>query len=131
MRLQYQKECADLRKANAEILALNIVRLPTQKVFDQPVDTAKNGVDLSIRFEDDTSFTVVRFRAEEISYKQTLDPTFFDDEKLEKVKSRARVDFDRGVLGSVDASAFRTDDWVKGYLHVMRRDIAKLTHPEQ
>ena len=104
---------------------LNVVRWPTEKVFDQPVETPRNGVEFAFRFESESTFTILRLRAEETRFEMELDADYFD-EPLKKSLCRVYIDFDRGNLGAVDASKLSVADWLKGYVHVLRRDIPKV-----
>jgi hypothetical protein len=126
MRVQYTKEFPSLQQANAAVFDLGLVRWPSQKVFDQPLDGIKNGVDVTYRFEDQNTFTVLRVRAEGLIYEQETDPEFFDGATIKKEKNRMIVDFDRGTLQPIEAAKFRLEEWLKGYFHVLRRDIDKV-----
>ncbi len=103
-RIVFEKGCSSIGDANAYFLSRNLVKWPTTKVFDQAIDAAQNGIDLQFRFEDEKSFSVLRVRAEKLKMDVNLDPYFFEEHKLSKEKNRAVIDFDRGLLGSVDAS---------------------------
>ena len=126
-RATYAKEFPSMKEANAEIFALNLARWPTAKVFDQPIEADLNGLELSYRFEDENSFSFLRVKAEQIKFEAELNPEFVDESRIEKSKHRMIIDFDRGLLGSVSAEKFRMDDWIKGYQHILRRDIEKIT----
>lgn len=130
-RAVYMKEFASQKEANAELIGLGIARWPQSKVFDQPMDSEKNGVEIHYRFEDKESFALLRFRAEEIEYKVELDPQFVAEADIRKSKRRMVIDFDRGLLGEVSAEKFRVEDWIKGFVHVLRRDIEKITKVEK
>ncbi len=121
----FTRKFAGLLEANKFLFDLNVVRWPTEKVFDQPAETPRNGVEVAFRFESDTAFTILRFRAEETRFEMELDADFFD-EPLKKSLCRVYIDFDRGNLGAVDASKLNVTDWLKGYVHVLRRDIPKV-----
>ena len=126
MIVEYGKNYGSLGDANAAVKALQLVKLPDEKVFDQPMDSKKNGVEVIYRFEDDNTFSVLRVRAEGLYLERHNDPDFFD-EPMDKVeRNRMLVSFDRGTLKPVDPKSFRMDEWVKGYLHVLRRDAAKI-----
>lgn len=127
----YIKDFPTLKEANAALLDFGMVRWPASKVFDQPVDGEKNGVEVNFRFEDKESFSLLRFRAEELQYKVDLDSTFVKDTEIRATKRHMVIDFDRGLLGSVNATKFRLEDWVKGYVHLLRRDLEKVTKGEQ
>jgi hypothetical protein len=114
-----------LGDANAALHALNLARWPRGNMFDQSEKSAKNALELSYKFEDDASFSFLRLRTEENKYEVRLDPPF-ENQELKTVISRLVVDFDRGLLGSIDASKFRMDDWLKGFQHVLRRDVDKI-----
>ncbi|MBL8377242.1 MAG: hypothetical protein JNM79_05205 [Burkholderiales bacterium] len=124
-RLVYTKEFKTLREANAELFATGLVKWPSGRVFEQPIDSEKNTFDLSCRFEDENAFSFIRLRAEKVEFKAELDPDFVG-EPIIRTKCRAFIDFDRGLLGSVNAEKVRMDEWLKGVLHVYRRDTRKL-----
>jgi len=125
-RVTYSKNFESLGNANAELLALNLVRWPETKVFDQPLESERNGLEVQYRFEDDDSFSVLRLKAEQLKYEVDLDPNVFDEPEIRKVINRMIIDFDRGLLGAVNADKFRMDEWLKGYQHILRRDIEKV-----
>lgn len=125
-RAMYAKDFPSIKEANAELFALNLARWPTTKVFDQPMEANRNGLEIHYRFEDENSFSVLALKAEQLKYEVDLDPSFIDESELKITKSRMIVDFDRGLLGSVNAGKFRMDDWIKGYQHILRRDIDKV-----
>jgi len=124
-RAKYVKEFPTKKAANAEVLSWNLCRWPVGKVFEQPEDAEANGIDLLFRLEDANSFTHVRVGAEEVKIELMPHPEFPDIE-VHKQKSRVYVDVDRGLLGSVRGDDFRISEWLKGYHHVLRRDIDKL-----
>lgn len=125
-RVIYSREFATLRLANAELFGLKLAAWPQSKVFDQSTDSEKNGLEIAYRFEDANSFSVLRLKAEEVKVEVELDSEFFEESKLQQTKRRMLIDFDRGLLGSVDAGNFRLDEWIKGFQHVLRRDIEKV-----
>ena len=125
-RATYSKEFPTLKEANAELFALNLARWPTSKVFDQPVDTERNGLEILYRFEDQNSFSLLQLKAERLEFNVDLNPEWVDEPEIRKVKSRMVIDFDRGLLGTVSAEKFRMDDWIKGFQHILRRDIEKV-----
>lgn len=126
MRTVYVKEYSTLAAVNAAIRASGIARLPDQKVFDIEPGAKKSGIDVGFRFEDDSTFAWLRVRAETVHYEQGFDPEFSDEPPLKKDIHRAVIEFDRGQLGTIHAEKFRTEDWLKGYTHVLRRDIEKV-----
>ena len=126
MRVQYLKEFPTLRQANDLIFGLNLVRFPAQKVFDQPVGGSKNGVDIGFRFEDDETFTTLRIKAEGLIYKREVRPEFPEDAAVSFEKNRVMIEFDKGSLKSMKANNFNPEEWLKGYFHVLRRDLEKV-----
>jgi hypothetical protein len=126
MRVEYIHDFPSIQLANAAVMDLGLVRWPAERVFDQPLDGKKNGVDVSYRFEDENTFSVLRVKAEGLLYEQQTDPEFFDEPLIKREKNRMMVDFDRGVLKPIEAKKFRTEEWLKGYFHVLRRDIEKV-----
>lgn len=126
MKVTYAKEYDSLQEANSFIFGLNLVRWPKTKVFDQSEQSELNGLDVSYRFEDESSFTVLRLKAEKVNYEVSLDPQITENPEIRVTKIRALIDFDRGLLGKVIVDKFRTDDWLKGYQHILRRDLEKI-----
>ncbi|BCZ78515.1 hypothetical protein PTKU64_21900 [Paraburkholderia terrae] len=124
----YVKKFQNLKEANNAVAALGLLKWPSERVFDQPTDTDMNGAEILFRFEDKTSFTFLRLKAEELKFEAELDPEFFD-EPIKRSEPRMVIDFDRGLLGTIDARKLRMDDWLKGYSHVLRRDIDKVLRP--
>lgn len=125
-RVTYLKEFASMGEANAELLSWNLARWPTAKVFDQSLESDRNGLEIQYRFEDKNSFSVLKLKAEQLKYEVDFDPYYVDEPEIRKTKNRMVVDFDRGLLGSVSAEKFRMDEWIKGYQHILRRDIEKV-----
>lgn len=125
-RVTYSKNFDSLGKANAELLALNLVQWPDTKVFEQPLESERNGLEIQYRFEDDNSFSLLKLKAEQLKYEVNLDPNVFDEPMIRKLINRTIIDFDRGLLSTVNASKFRMDEWIKGYQHILRRDIEKV-----
>ncbi len=115
-----------VREATAALVNLGLIRWPRGKMFDQPEDGERNAVEVAYKYEDEKSFSFLILRSEQVKYEVKLDPPF-DKEELKKVVSRVVVDFDRGLLGSVAAATFQMDEWLKGFQHVLRRDIDKIT----
>lgn len=126
MRVQYHKDYSSAREVSAAISQLNCCKFPATKVFDQPLDGERNSVDTTIRWEDDKSFTVLRIHSEAGIYKRTANPEFPGDEDIEQKRFRLVVDFDRGFLSPIDAKTLRVEEWIKGYFHVLRRDLDKV-----
>lgn len=122
----YAKRFDDLKSANKYLDDLGLIRWPKQRVFDMSDEPAIRGFDLTYRFEEDSQFSTVRVRSETVKFEAKLDADFVDTPNISKILHRAAIDFDRGNLGSVDAVKLRVEDWFKGYLHVMRRDIDKV-----
>ncbi|MDB5815127.1 MAG: hypothetical protein JWN23_2244 [Rhodocyclales bacterium] len=125
-RSTYVKEFASMREANAMLQNLKLGRWPQAKVFEQPMDSELNTIDMTFRFETVESFTTVRVKTDRLTFEADLDADFVDEPKIRKEKNRFVVDFDRGLLGTVDAAKLSIEDWLKGYTHVMRRDLDKV-----
>lgn len=125
-RVVHVKEFASMQNANAELFAMNLMKWPKTKVFDQPTESDRNGFDVQYRFEDDNSFSLLRVKAEQVKYFVELDEDLFGEKEIEKIKCRMVIDFDRGLLGSVNAEKFRMDEWIKGYQHILNRDLEKV-----
>ncbi|MFH1493722.1 MAG: hypothetical protein ABIG70_02875 [Pseudomonadota bacterium] len=130
-RATYTRDFLSIKEANAALFALKLVRIPAVKVFDQPMDSDRNSVEVLYRFQDEQSFSVLRLKAEEVKYEVTLSSEFFDESEIRETKYRMIIDLDRGVLGSVNAEKFRIDDWLKGFQHVLHRDLDKVIKGEE
>ena len=129
-RVTYCKDFPTLKEANSELIALNLVRWPNTKVFNQATDSDLNSLDLLYRFQDEQSFSVLKIKVEQVRYQVDLDPYFIEQPKIEKDRNRMVIDFDRGLLGTVNADKLRMDDWIKGFQHVLNRDIEKVIKVE-
>lgn len=125
-RVTYTKDFDSLKDANAQLFSLNLVRWPDTKVFDQPLESERNGLEVQYRFEDDNSYSLLRLKAEQLKYKVELDSTLFDEPEIKKIISRMIIDYDRGLLSSINAEKFRAAEWLKGFQHILRRDIEKI-----
>jgi hypothetical protein len=113
------------KAANDYVLGFRLTPWPESRVFDQPLDGHKNAAEVSFRFEDNASFAVLRFGTEHLNLELKTHPDF-ENEDVKKTVHRAFLDFDRGLLTPPLAPNLRMDEWLKGYLHVLRRDIGKL-----
>jgi hypothetical protein len=125
-RAVFGKTFSSIKEANDALLGLNLTAWPETKVFDQPLDSGQNGLDIQYRFEDEKSFAVLRVRAEKLKIEVGLDPFFFDESSIEKEKNRLVIDFDRGLLGSINVNSIRLDEWMKGFQHLLHRDLEKV-----
>lgn len=96
------------------------------KVFDQPVDSPLNSVDFTYRFEDEMSFSFLRIRTEIGTLKITENPEIPEIKGTDRSINRLVVDFDRGLKKAVDPANFRMDEWLKGFVHLLRRDVEKV-----
>lgn len=122
----YAKDFDSIKKANEDLLSLNMARWPSDKIFEQPMDTELNSLELFYRFQDDSSFSTIKLKAQQTTYNVHLDKNYVDTADIEKTNNQILIIFDRGLLGSVNAEKFRANDWIKGFQHVLRRDIEKL-----
>lgn len=104
-----------------------MAKWPNQKIFDQPMEAELNGLELFYRFEDEASFSTLRIKAQQTKYNVNLEDTIIDEPNIEKTDNQILIIFDRGMLGTVNAEKFRVDAWIKGFQHVLRRDIEKIT----
>lgn len=125
-RVIYAKNFESMKAANAELFEMQLAKWPKTKVFDQPQDAELNGLEILYRFEDKDSFSLLRVKAEQIKAELELDAELFEQPVHTQTKNRLLIDFDRGLLGSVDAEKFRVTEWIKGFQHVLRRDIEKI-----
>jgi hypothetical protein len=125
-RVLYGREFPTMREANEELLKLNLCRVPKSKVFDQPTDSPKNTVVLTYRFEDEASFAFLRIRTEGVKMEFKADKDFTTLQDASETKNRLIIDFDRGLIKSTEAASFRMDEWLKGFMHILRRDVEKV-----
>lgn len=125
----YVKDFSSLQQASEELNQLNLARWPTQRVFDQPTDGDQNGLEIGYRFQDASSFAMLRLKPERVTYEAAVKHPYLDVQEQTVVKNRLLIDFDRGLLGSVKTANFRMEDWLKGFVHVLRRDIEKVIKP--
>ncbi len=123
--LRYGKTFDSIEDANAALRKLDLVRWPSGKIFDQPEDGAHNVPEITFKFEDSKSFSFLSFKTEKLKYGYKLDPPF-EKEDVSSEINRLVVEFDRGLLGSIDANRFIIDEWFKGLQHVFRRDIERI-----
>src|SRR5690606_3311061 len=115
----------ELAEANEFLLGLGLVKWPTSKVFEQDPRSGQNGFECSYRFQDELGFVVLRMKAEDLRFSADLDPDFFE-EPLSSRRCSAVLDFDRGSFGDIDAKAFNPGEWLRGYFHILRRDLPKV-----
>jgi hypothetical protein len=126
-RAVYSLEYKSLQEANAALRDLHLVNWPKVKMFDQPETSWQNVPDVSFRFEDEKSFSFLRFRTEQIKLEtKSFGPFNQGDDVAAKLVSRLVIDFDRGLLGSMSAPSIMMDKWFDGFQHVLRRDLEKL-----
>lgn len=129
-RSTFHKEFDSLDGANAFVLNLGLARWPKSQVFNQDKHSGLNTLDVAFRFQDETAFSVVRVKAEKVTFQAKLDKEFVD-EPINVERCRVIVDFDRGTLGETSAGKLRISEWLKGYHHLMRRDIPKVLEMEE
>jgi hypothetical protein len=121
----YQRDFGSLGEANTALRQLNLVRWPTGKTFDQPEESELNVPEVTYKFEDSKSFSFLRLRTEQLKFLMKPEPPF-DDKEFSKEVTRLVVDYDRGLLGSIDANRFLAEEWFKGFQHILRRDLERL-----
>ncbi len=127
MRVEYVKTFSSLAGATEAVRKLGLVNWPTQKVFGQDEVGEKNGLDCLLRFEDSSAFTTLRTRAESVLMQYEIHPDFAGDEpKVHKELHRMILDFDRGTTQPMKAKDFAAEEWLKGYFHLLRRDLPKV-----
>lgn len=122
----YSRNFSSIGEANGRLAAMGLARIPEGKVFDQSTESPLNSVDVRYRFEDEKSFALLRVHTEKMKYRVDLDTEFVNDASIEKELHRLNLDFDRGTLGTVKLATFRVEDWLKGFIHVLRRDLEKV-----
>lgn len=125
-RILYVKEFPTMGEATEELFKLNLCRFPKSKVFDQPVESPKNTFVLTYRFEDEASFAFLRVRTEGVKLQFKAGKEFTSLKDTSETKNRLIIDFDRGLIKSTDAKSFRMDEWLKGFMHLLRRDVEKV-----
>lgn len=125
-RTTYAKEFKTIGEANNFLFKLNLAKWPESKVFDQPQNADLNSIEMLYRFEDGNSFSVLRIRTEMLKYEVDLDPRFTKTVEIKESLSRVIIDFDRGLLKNVIVEKFLVDDWLKGYQHLLHRDLEKV-----
>jgi hypothetical protein len=121
----YTRKYPTLGEANKALRDLNLVNWPGGKMFDQPEAGWQNVPDILFRFEDEKSFSFLRFKTEQLKFESKA-PVLFDIPDTSLEIDRLVVDFDRGILGSINADVFMMDKWLEGFQHVLRRDIEKI-----
>jgi hypothetical protein len=125
-RIMYSKDFDLLKDANDKLRSFGLVRWPDTKVFDQPMESDQNAYHLQLRFQDDKSFSFLTVETEQLKYEVELDPEFVDETEIKESKNRVVIDFDRGILTPTRAEKFRMDEWLKGFQHILRRDLDKV-----
>lgn len=128
-RSRYVKDFATPHEANDFVIGMGLTPWPEGRIFDQPVGGKANSLDIAFRFEDEASFAVLRIGTEHLRFEVKVHPEI-DNEPVNKEKHRAFVDFDRGLLAEIDAKGLRLDEWLKGYQHLLRRDLEKVLRPK-
>lgn len=56
---------------------------------------------------------------------QFSDVEDFPEEKIDRTLHSVLIDFDHATAGKVDATKFRTQDWLKGVQHIIHRDMPR------
>jgi hypothetical protein len=125
MRVEYAKNFPSPADAVTAVRKLGLVKWPTEKVFGQDEAGEKNGLDCSLRFEDAATFTIVRARTESVTVEYEVHPEF-EVPKVHKELHRMVLDFDRGTVQPMKAKDFSAEEWLKGYFHLLRRDLPKV-----
>ena len=126
----YMKDFDSISAANEHVRGMGLTYWPSEKIFNQSPTSDLSGIDVSYRFQDEGSFSVLRVYTQQALFHAELDQDFVG-EPIEVKKNRAIIDFDRGTLGNVDAGKVRVEDWIEGYFHVLRRDIEKVLRRRQ
>jgi hypothetical protein len=127
MRTIYERDDFNsLGDANRALFAMKLAPYPETKVFNQPTEGPKNTIDISYRFEDENSYSLVRVHTESRALSIEVPEDLSDEPKIERERHCLLIDFDRGSLKEVDIRSLHIDEWIKGYNHVMRRDIEKV-----
>lgn len=124
-RVIYTKDFKSISTANSALFALAKYQIKA-KVFDQPVDSPLNTIDCAYKFEDESSFAFLRIRTEQVTVEITPNADMPNLKGSKETTNRLVIDFDRGIKKKVAAADFRMDEWLKGFVHVFRRDLEKV-----
>ncbi|VTU28802.1 hypothetical protein H6CHR_03065 [Variovorax sp. PBL-H6] len=121
----FQKKYADRESAHKAYLAMNLVNWPPRRVFDCAVDSPLNGGSAHLQFEDDQALTIVRVSPQQVAIEIPAQEEFPEIEG-KKVVDRVIVDVDRQTKKPIDAARFSAPDWLKGYQHLLNRDLPEI-----
>lgn len=121
----FEKKYPDRESAHKAYRAMNLVKWPSRKVFDCAVDSPLNGGAAHLQFEDDQAMTIVRVAPQQVTMEIPAQEEFPDLEG-KKVINRVVVDVDRQTKKSIDATRFSALDWLKGYQHLLNRDLPEI-----
>lgn len=124
-RASYVMETTSIGEANSMVRSFPCVNWPSEKVFGQDPSSDLNTGSFSFRFQDEASFSVVDVKSEQVHHRAELEVLDVTD-AIDVKKNYVVIEFDRGTLGVVEANQFRIEDWLKGYRHVLNRDIDKV-----
>lgn len=126
-RILFTRDFSTPLEANSALFKLigNSGRV-SKKVFDQPIDSPLNSVDFTYRFEDEMSFAFLRVRSELGTLQINENPDIPEIKGGKRSINRLVIDFDRGMKTAFDPVNFRMDEWLKGFNHLLRRDIEKV-----
>lgn len=124
-RVIYSKNFSSESEAKDYVFKLGLVKWPSEKVFDQPIESPRNVPEVVLRFEDEKSFVFVRVRTDHRKVDMRVDPDIME-EIIDKELFRVLIDFDKGNLGTIPVNKIKIVEWFSGYTHIMRRDIDKV-----
>lgn len=124
-RIIYALNFEDSASANSRVMRLLKEELP-ERVFNQDMSSGNNAIEKRWRFLDEKSFTNISIRTEDLKFELQNDANIEEWNQDPLIIHRLAIDFDRGLKQVPPPDKLRADDWIKGVIHVARRDIEKL-----
>lgn len=118
----YSKTFKDQKDAAKAYRNFDLVKWPTRRVFDCASDSDLNGGGVHFQFENDDAATSLRIGPQNL--KLAIGPNDdFPDIETTKTLDRVVIDIDRQTKKGTDASRFNAGEWLKGYQHLINRDL--------
>lgn len=125
----YIKDLKTREEANSEYQELGLANWPTRDVFNIRMDSSLNSGSIHYQIEDDASSVAVRiaptFNVIEI------DNSEFPELSGKKEIHRLIVDVDRQTKKTTEADRFSPNDWLKGYHHLLNRDLSAILNKKK
>lgn len=119
----YRRPYKTLAQANQALVDLKIVRWPESGLFNQPYDSERNTFDVNYRFEDTGGIVSVRVKSQQVKLEILANKDFPDIESSSREENYIIIDLDRATIKPVEAATFSVTEWLKGYHHILRRDL--------